>query len=676
MNVTELARRLKLNTKDLLALLPELGFDIGKRAIKIDPRSVERIIIAVENHQKRTKLHEQELGIKEIKLNQPAGSEVHPEKSIKIPETIVVNDLAKKMNLPVTRLIAEFFKNGILATLNERVDFATAVIIGEDLGYRVEKISEEEQQQTQAIQAETKLKELIKNKGENLQSRPPVVVVMGHVDHGKTKLLDAIRETNVVDQEAGGITQHIGAYQVTEKGKLITFLDTPGHEAFKAMRFRGGKIADLAIIVIAADDGLKPQTLEVIGIAQKENLPFVIAINKIDKDTADVEKVKKELAAINLIPEDWGGKTICALISAKQKIGIPDLLDMILLLAEMEELTADPTLPAMGTIIESHIDKGEGPVATVLVQSGTLRTGDLAVVGEVAGKIRAMKDYQGRLVTAAAPSMPVKLLGLKSVPAVGDVFEVTTDKRKFKDMIKQSSYKQTQNVIIKTSAPKNDQAAEDQDDEKKTPELNLVLKCDVLGSQEAIMESLEKIDDPDVKLTVIRKGLGNVTEADVLAAAASQGTVIAFHVAVQPVVEQLAQEKKVEILHYQIIYKLLEEMELRLKILLPAEVIRTEMGKIRIQAVFRTEKKEMIVGGKVLEGRVRTGTKAKVTRQGETVAIGDLVELRSGKQLATEVVKDEDCGLNYRGDPVIAPGDVLEVFAEETKRRALIKAKF
>lgn len=673
MNVTELARRLKINTKDLLELLPSLGFDIGKRAIKIDPGLVDKIISAVEEHRKKKRLMEQELNVKEIKLNEKGKEAVPLIKSIKIPETIVVNELAKKMGIPVARLIAEFFKNGIMATLNERIDYETVAIIGEDLGYKVEKISPEEQLLEQDLHSENRLKELIKQRGGNLQPRPPIVVVMGHVDHGKTKLLDAIRQTNVVDQEAGGITQHIGAYQVEKKGKLITFLDTPGHEAFKAMRSRGGKIADLAIIVVAADDGIKPQTLEVIEIAQKEKLAFVIAINKIDKEGADVERVKKELSEINLIPEEWGGKTICVPISAKQKSGITDLLDTILLVAEMEELKADSILPAFGTIIETHIDKGEGPVATALVQSGTLKVGDLVVVGEVAGRIKAMKDFRGQSVLEAPPSMPVKLLGLKKTPEVGDILEVTSDKKHVKELIKQSAYKKATHLPPQISqADKAPEAT----DEKAALELNIVLKCDVLGSLEAIVTVLEKVADPAVKLKIVRKGLGNVTEADVLAAKVANGLAIAFHVAAPPAVQRLAKESQTEILYYKVIYKLFEEIEERLKRLLPPEIIRTELGKLQILAVFQTEKKSMIVGGKVLEGKIKPETKAKVIRGGEVLAIGDLSELRSGKQKLTEAVKGEECGLSFKGNPVIQENDVLEVYQEEIKHRGLIKSQF
>ena len=694
MNVTELARRLKMTTNELLAKLPELGFDIGRRAIKISPDLVDKIIVAVEADRKKSKISASEQKVKEIKLSDKdevasVGKEFA--KTVKIPEVIVVKDFAELLGLPVVKVMAELMKNGIMTSLNERIDLATASIIGEDLGFKVEAMSAEEAQSIQVEATDKKLKEVLKNANSaNAIIRPPVVVVMGHVDHGKTKLLDAIRETNIVDQESGGITQHIGAYQVelhpeheqsdkeiprsardnfSDKVRKITFLDTPGHEAFKSMRSRGSKIADVAIIVVAADDGLKPQTMEVINLVQQENLPFVVAINKIDKEGADVDRVKKELAEINLIPEDWGGKTVCVPISAKAKQGLGELLDMVLLVSELEDLKADPTVRAVGTIIESHIDKGEGPVATVLIQAGTLRPGDLIVVGQVAGKVRMLKNFKGEDVLSAGPSMPVKILGLKEVPQVGDILEVTADKKMVKEMLKKAGYKKEASLRAADQVAATISKEEEGKDD--VPTLNLVLKADVLGSQEAILESLSRFADPEVKVKVVKKGLGNVTDVDVLAAEASRALIVAFRVKNFPSAEELARNKKVEIGYYEIIYKLLEEIENRLKKLLLPQIVRTELGKIQILAVFRTEKNSMIAGGKILEGKVRAKTKAKVIRAGEFIVMGELAELRSGKQMVAEAVKGEDCGFKFIGEPVIKEHDVLEIYQEEVKERQL-----
>ncbi len=672
MNVTELARRLKITTAEFLEKLPQLGFDIGKKAIKINPDLVGKIIAAFEADRQKKNLLDREEKIKEIRLdNREAGGLKNLKgESVSLPEVIIVKDLADKLKLPVTKVMAELMKNGIMISLNERLDFTTASIIVEDLGFKAVKTAAGEEE-SRSEDSEKKLKDILKEQSQlGAALRPPVVVVMGHVDHGKTKLLDAIRQSNVAEHESGGITQHIGAYQVKEKGKLITFLDTPGHEAFKSMRSRGSKVADLAIIVVAADDGLQPQTLEVINLVQREELPFIIAINKIDKEGADIDRVKKELAEINLIPEEWGGKTVCALISAKQKTGITELLDLVLLVADLEEFKTSLDVPAMGTIIESHIDKGEGPVATVLVQTGILKVGDLIAVGQVAGKIRSLKDFHGLEVPEARPSAPVKILGLKDAPQVGDILEVTTDKKRVKELLRQANYKKDAELAIsKPQVTKEEEVVEDK------PTLPVILKTDVLGSQEAIAESLSRFGDPEVKLKVVRQGLGMVTDADVLEAQAIGGIVIAFRVKNQPSAETLKEEKGVEVLYFEIIYKLLEEIERRLKKLLKPEVIRTELGTIQVLAIFRTEKKAMIAGGKILAGKVKSQTKIKVLRAGQLVTTGELKELRSGKQAVAEAVQGEQCGFKFIGEPVLKEHDVLEVYQEEVKERELIKNK-
>ncbi|MBU1037257.1 translation initiation factor IF-2 [Patescibacteria group bacterium] len=672
MNVTELARRLKMDTKELLEKLPELGFDIGKRAIKVDDLLVDKIIMAVEGERKKKRIEQRDEGIKEIKLTKDKTDqeEKSAKKEILIPEQITVKDFAEVLKLPINKVIAELIKNGIMSSLNERIDFETAAIIAEDLGFLVNKLTKEKQLEQETDQGKDKIKELVeKETKDNLQLRPPVVVVMGHVDHGKTKLLDAIRETNIVAGESGGITQHIGAYQIIEKDRKITFLDTPGHEAFKSMRARGSKIADIAIIVVAADEGLKTQTLEVIDIVQKENLPFIIAINKIDKEGADIEKVKKELAELNLIPEDWGGKTICVPVSAKQKKNIPELLDMILLIADLEDFKANPNRPAIGTIIESHIDKGEGPVVTVLIQGGTLRTGDLIITGQIAGKIKAMKDYLSHELKEALPSTPVKILGLKNIPQVGDILEVTQDRKKVRETLKQNQYRKP---TLPVTSKRLDEDS-DSEEEEKTLNLNIILKTDVLGSQEAILEAFNKLSDPEVKLKVVKKGLGNITDADILDAQTAPAVILAFRVKIAPTAEELARDRRVEILFFDIIYKLLEEIEKRLKAMLAPAVIRTELGKVEVIAIFRKDKNEIIIGGKVKEGKVKENTKVKIIRNNETIAWADLIQLRSGKEKVSEGVKGEECGMQIKSNSVILEGDLLEIYQEKIEKRELGK---
>ncbi|MEK7067407.1 MAG: translation initiation factor IF-2 N-terminal domain-containing protein, partial [Patescibacteria group bacterium] len=435
MNITELARRLKIPTGQLKDELPRLGFDIGRRAIKIDDAVAEKVTKLWAERQRSQRASQY------VVVEKKLGSTVAATgaREVAIPAILTPREFAALTGYPVSTIVGELFKNGIMASINERIDFETACIIAQDLGFvtkPAEVVAESVVEQANAMALGDLLQEA---DGAKLTERPPVVVVMGHVDHGKTTLLDAIRSTNVAGGEAGAITQHIGAYQVVEKGRKITFLDTPGHEAFSAMRSRGGRLADVAIIVVAADDGLQPQTLEAIEIAQREKLPFVVAINKIDKENADLERVKKALADLNLLPEDWGGKTICVPISAKGKTGLPELLDMVLLLADIEKFQADSSRAAVGTIIESHLDKGEGPVATALIQTGTLKVGDYVVAGHATGKVRAMRDFKGNLLEAAVPSTPVRVLGFKQVPPAGEVFKVTQNEVEFREAVKNNS---------------------------------------------------------------------------------------------------------------------------------------------------------------------------------------------------------------------------------------------
>lgn len=656
MNVTALARQLKITTNELLEKLPELGFDIGARAIKVDDKLVPKIVSAWKRDAKKLAFK------KELSKVEERGKEkenVAPEKQkeISISETIVVKDMAELMNLPVAKLMGELMRNGIMVSLNERIDFDTATIISEDLGFKVTKSDHEI---IEEASKRKKLEGLLTNRKAN-DIKAPVVVVMGHVDHGKTKLLDAIRTANVVDQEAGGITQHIGAYQVEDNGHKITFLDTPGHEAFKAMRSRGGQIADVAILVVAADDGLQPQTLESISVIQKEKLPFVVAINKIDKEQADVDKIKQELSEINLIPEDWGGKTICQPISALKKTGIKELLDMILLVVDMEGLKADDSGTAVGTIIESHIDKSAGPVATVLVQAGTLKISDMFCVGDVAGKIKTMEDWKGKSLKSAGPATPVRILGLKKLPTVGEILEVITDKKEFKIKLKASALQNNKKQGVKTSNYKNN---EDNDEVATITNLNLIIKSDVLGSAEAIEESLSKIDIANTQIKVVKKGLGQITEDDILNAEATNAIVIGFHIKENKNVISLAEEKNVTLLHFDIIYKLLEYIEERLRNIQTKIKVHKFLGKLEVLAIFKTTKSGMIVGGKITEGKVLKTAQIKVVKNGEVESIGELVSLQAGKEDVSEVVAGNEIGLEYKGEPIIEVGDILEFFEE------------
>jgi len=658
MNVTELARKLKKTTTELLEILPEFGFDVGKKAIKVDNRLADKII---KDWPKMIK----ELEAKKAIAKKSAAEEgitpaAEAKKSVKIPSIITVRDFAAKIDQPVSLVLKNLMKNGIFVSMNERIDFDTASVIGDD--FNVEIIPAEEEN-AQEITYEEKIKELLKEeKQEILKERPPVIVIMGHVDHGKTKLLDTIRKTDIVAGEAGGITQHIGAYQVEKNNRKITFIDTPGHEAFTAMRARGAKVADIAILIVAADDSVKPQTIEAYRIIEQSKIPFIVAINKIDKPEANIDKVKQDLSQqLNLTPEDWGGKTIMVPVSAMTGENVDELLDMILLVADIDKdkIKANPDKEAVGTIIESHIDKGEGPVATALIQAGTLNINDnICVNNTLYGKVRAMKEWRGENIENAGPATPVKIIGFKAAPQVGDIMEVVCEVKGLKKKIKTYAKEKPASVASIENTG---------EETEKIKKFNLILKTDVLGSQEAILESLEKIHHPDIQIKIVSKGLGNVTENDVLQAEATGAIIYGFSVLVPQPVQDLARDKEIEINSHKIIYELIDNVKKHLKELLGTETIITVLGQLEVLEIFRTEKNAMIVGGRVKTGKLEINSKIKVLRKNEEIAQGALDELKAGKEAVKEVVAGEQCGIKFTGQPVIARGDILEVYKEEEK---------
>jgi translation initiation factor IF-2 len=649
MNVTELARKLKITPKELLEKLPLMGFHVGLRAIKIDPRTAQRIL--KEWHVMKKKLDLQTRSA--IRRQEEASTEPKIRREVKVPNLIVVRDFATILNIPVNKVLGELMKNSIFASLNQQIDFETASIIGADLGF---DILADEQNENEADERGTeKLQDIINKTGEaSLVTRPPVIVVMGHVDHGKTKLLDAIRQTDVVAGEAGGITQHIGAYQVTRKDKVLTFIDTPGHEAFTAMRSRGAKIADVAILVVAADDGVMPQTVEAYRIIEAAKLPFVVAINKIDKPDANLDRVKQDLSSrLNLVPEDWGGKTICAPISARVGTGIEDLLDMILLTAdvEVESMRANPNAPAAGTIIESHVDKGAGPVATVLVQNGTLRVNDSLVFNGIDyGKVRNLKNYRGETILEAGPSTPVKIIGLKIAPEIGDILESGEGTK--------TSFKNFKKTNHKSESKFH---GADDDSIKK---VNLIIRGDVLGSVEAIEESLAKIASSDVRANIISRGLGNINEGDIIKAETTKSKVLGFNVKASPQAEQIARDKNVVIKNYRIIYNLINDVKAEMQNLLEPEIKRVELGKLEIKAIFRTEGKEQIFGGVVKTGLVEKDAKYEIERNQELVGTGFLLMLQSGRMEVSDVQAGQECGMKGKGD-LLEIGDILYFYKED-----------
>lgn len=658
MNVTELARRLKVNTTELFEKLPGLGFDIGRRAIKVDNQIAFKIM---EAWRQAAKQEYEKKRIAQIRGGQTEVDGVMVEAAapteVPVPSVITVRDFSALLGLPVNKVLTQLLKNGVLTSMNERIDFDTALIVGEELGVKVIPDTTTTVNDAQT-KSEEKLQSVLADKADATFTRPPVVVVMGHVDHGKTKILDTIRQTDVMSGESGGITQHIGAYQIHKHDRLITFIDTPGHEAFTAMRSRGARVADVAILVIAADDSVRPQTKEAIKIIQDAKLPFVVAINKIDKEGANIEKVKQDLASINLLPEDWGGNVICSPVSAKTGDGIADLLDTVLLVADMNKdiLMVDASRMAIGTIIESHVDKGEGPVATMLVQAGTLAVGNiLSVNGTFYGKVRALKNHRGELVEEALPGMPVKILGLKLAPEVGHVVEVATDMTDLGRNIKQQKVSQERDVAI---------ASQTADDEN-TQSINLIIKSDVLGSAEAIIESLAKLDTGEIKIKIVSRGLGTITEADVLKAEATKATIIGFHVKPTTVAANLAREKQVNIDLYEVIYHLIEKIEEQVKLMVKPNVVRTLLGKLEVLKIFRKEGNNMIIGGRVVDGTIAPSDIVIVVRAGEALVSGKVNRIEAGKQIADKVSAGKECGLNYQGKPVVEEGDILEFYHEE-----------
>ena len=658
MNVTELARILQITPQELRDSFPKLGFDIGQKAIKINRNVASKII--KDWPQLKRRLDRQR--IEEEKEKEELETKSQIKKSIEIPKLITVREFAQIINSPVNIVLAELMKSGIFTSLNERIDFETAWLVGSELGIEVKQKKEDENKSNEN-EKNTLKNILAKEKKESLLARPPVIVVMGHVDHGKTKLLDAIRETNVIDQEAGGITQHIGAYQVTRKNQLITFIDTPGHEAFTAMRSRGARIADVAILVVAADDGVKPQTLEAFKIIEVSKIPFVVAINKIDKPEANIDKTKQELSTqLNITPEEWGGKIICAPISALAGEGIDDLLDMVLLTAESEteNIKANPEAQATGTIIESHVDKGAGPVATILVQNGTLKTGDELLLNKTTiGKVRLLSNYRGKKINSAGPSSPAQIIGLKIMPKVGDIIQVGKgEKMKFKKQRK---------IINDDNTQKNTPQEENENIKK----INFIIKSDVLGSAEAIEESLEKINTEEINVKIIFKGLGNITEGDIKRAEASGGIILGFNVKTPPVIEELARERNIKIRSYSIIYDLINDVKTDIEKIIEPNIKRIDLGKIKVMAIFRTEKKNQIIGGKVIEGKIEADAKLEIERSKDIVGEGKITRLQSGKENVTSVEENQDCGLQCDCNTPVEEGDKLIIYKEKITKKSI-----
>lgn len=586
------------------------------------------------------------------------------EKTVQIPKIISVGDLAHRLEVSAAAVVSELMKNGVMATINENIDYETAAIIAEYLGVSVEEEATAEQSTSCEIKPEKT------KKNQKTEKRSPIIAVMGHVDHGKTKLLDAIRKTDVVSGEAGGITQHIGAYQIEKKGEKITFLDTPGHSAFEEMRAHGAKITDVALIIIAADDGIKTQTIEAINHAKKAETPMIMVINKIDKPGADENRVYQQLAEIGYVPESWGGNTICVSISAKDGIGIDELIDMILLVSEMQDLKADFSALASGVVVESHMDSGKGPVATILILNGTLRVGDAVQIGETYGKVRMMDDYRGKKVKEATPGMPVKIAGIKDVAQVSEPFTVFCDEKAARDAAE--FYKQSRSAKRYSQVKKiNLESITESIAKSDVKEFAIVVKADVQGSLDAITTALEKFNTKDVAVRVVGGGVGDVNETDITMAATASKLIVAFNVSVGSNVSNYAKSEGVKISTYRIIYELLDDIKVAVEELLPPIVTEMTMGKLEVLQVFSTTKKLTIAGGKVTEGKMEKGSVAKVVRDGEEIGRIKISSVHIGKNEVDSCQIGGECGLGIDGKVEVLPKDTIITFTVQTQKQTL-----
>jgi translation initiation factor IF-2 len=587
-------------------------------------------------------------------------------KSIALPSITTVRDLAKKVESTPIQVIKVLMANGVMANINQQIDFDTAAVVSAELGYEATlEIPEITEEQVGEIPLWRRLIE--KEDPKNLVGRAPVITILGHVDHGKTTLLDAIRHTDVAGGESGGITQHIGAYQISHKKKPITFLDTPGHAAFTAMRARGAQGADIVVLVVAANDGVMPQTREAIAHARAARVPIIVAMNKIDLDDANPEYVKQQLADAGLISDEWDGDTIIVPVSAKKKTGIDDLLEAIILVADNTKILANPAGTVIGTVIEAEVDKNRGVVATLLVQNGTLKLGDAIAVGFASGNIRAMFDFKGNQIESAGPATPVQILGLNGVPKAGDLFQVCSSEREARAIINERKSK-----FEESKAKRSMTTLEDLFDRVKSGEmgeLRLILKADVQGSLEPIINSFKEIDQSEIKINVLHAEAGNITENDVLLAAASQAIVLGFNISAETSAKRLAESEKISIRTYDIIYRLLEDIEKALKGMLEPEIKEVVIGKADVLQTFKITKTGTIAGCRVTEGEIRRNARVRVMREETVLFTGELASLKHEKDNEKEVKTGFECGLRVKGFNDFQIGDKVISFTEEEVAR-------
>ena len=590
----------------------------------------------------------------------PERAEARP-KVVELPSAISVKELAGVLGFSAVDTIKRLMRRGVMANINEIVNFETAASVAVDFGLDPRPEPVKARRASRIMEAKKKRQALQAEEHGGMKPRPPVVTIMGHVNHGKTRLLDSIRKTNVVDQEAGGITQHIGAYQAEVGGQKMTFLDTPGHEAFTAMRAHGAQVTDITILVVAADDGVMPQTLEAIDHAKAAGVPIVVAINKIDLATANVDLVKQQLADAGLVAEEWGGDTVCVPIAAKEGTGVPELLENLMVVAELEDLKADPTRPADGVVVEAEMDRSRGAMATVLVHSGTLRVGDIAVVGENWGRIKAMFNEAGKRVKRATPSTPVSVLGLDDVPQVGGVLSVVSSDRQAQGLI--AKHREAANRQRGASKGVSLTNLYDQVHAGQVSTLNIVLKTDVQGSIEPIRTSLEQLAEESAKVHVIHAANGNVTESDVMLAAASSGVIIGFNVVAEAGARLMAETEGVSIRYYDVIYSVIDDVTKALQGMLEPTFEEVIQGRAEVRAVFSAGKRDKAAGSYITEGRVTRGASVRVVRKGKLIQESTISGLRRFKDDVREVAAGIECGIAVQGFNDFEVGDILEVFS-------------
>ncbi len=595
--------------------------------------------------------------VPEKKIEEEVKEEKKAKPRLAVKEGTTVKKFAEIVERPASEIIKTLMSLGEMVTINQPMANEAMKLLGEDYGYEVNITSIEEEAE-----------EVVEGALEDQEPRPPIVTIMGHVDHGKTSLLDSIRKTNVISEEAGGMTQHIGAYQVVHQGKKITFIDTPGHEAFTAMRARGAKVTDLAVLVVAADDGVKPQTIEAVDHARAAHVPILVAINKIDKPEANIDKVRRELGKLDLVPEDWGGDTVFVNISAKYQQNLEELLEMIVLVAELQELKANPKVPASGVAIEARLDKGRGPVATVLIQQGTLKVGDAVVAGLAYGKVRAMLDDKGNNIPAATPGQPVEVLGLSSVPNAGDMLKVVVNERAAKGITEERAlHKRVLEMEKRRRITLDDLFLRIKEGEIQ--ELNIILKGDVQGSLEALQEALEKLEHREVRLNIIHSAVGAISESDVMLAAASNAIIIGFNVRPEPKAKVMAIKEKVDLRMYQVIYKVVEDINAAMIGMLKPEFEEIERGRGEVVATFKIKGTGIIAGVMVNEGEMVRGAKVRIVRDGIIVHDGEIMSLRRYKEDVHSVESGLECGMAISNFQDIKAGDVVESYEMREKPR-------